>query len=63
MYDGAWLASGSEWYYLLGGGRGTMAKSSWQWIGGSCYYFYESGLMARNTWIGSYRVNAGGQWQ
>ncbi len=54
-----WLLQGNTWYYLKG--DGAMA-TGWNWVGNKCYYFNASGKMAQNTTIGSYRVNANGEW-
>ena len=54
-----WLLQGNTWYYLKG--DGAMA-TGWNWVGNKCYYFNSSGKMAQNTTIGSYRVNANGEW-
>ena len=36
--------------------------TGWQLINNRWYYFYNSGAMASNTWIGKYHVNASGAW-
>ena len=41
---------------------GAMLGQGWHWIGGSCYYMYESGAMASDTWIGDDYVNPSGAW-
>ncbi len=62
-----WLSTGGAWYYL--GGDGAM-KTGWQAIGGNWYYFYKEndpnggvhGMMAANTTIDGYRLQADGAW-
>ena len=58
MFTG-WLKQSNIWYYLSGSGE---MLSGWQQIKGKWYYFYTSGQMASNTKIGSYYVNANGEW-
>ena len=53
-----WLKDGS-WYYLDASGA---MQTGWYQVGGKWYYSYASGAMAANTRIGSYRVNANGEW-
>ena len=54
-----WLSDSGSWYYL--GTDGAM-RTGWYSVGGKYYYSYESGKLAVNTKIGSYRVNAKGEW-
>ena len=54
-----WKLVNGQWYWFNGNGY---MVTGWNWIGGSCYYMYESGAMASNTWIGDYYVNASGAW-
>ncbi|MBQ2238829.1 MAG: choline-binding protein D, partial [Lachnospiraceae bacterium] len=54
-----WLKQSNIWYYLNGSGA---MLNGWQQIKGKWYYFYSSGKMAVNTKIGSYFVNANGEW-
>ena len=58
MFTG-WLKQSNIWYYLNGSGA---MLNGWQQIKGKWYYFYSSGKMAANTKIGSYFVNANGEW-
>ena len=37
-------------------------QTGWKWIEGSCYYFYEDGHMASDTWIDGSYVNGSGAW-
>ena len=56
----------NEWYYKKD--DGTYLKNVWEWLDGNqdgiaeCYYFYEDGKMAYNTYIGEYKINPTGQW-
>ena len=60
-----WLSLGGEWYYL--GSDGAM-KTGWQLVGGKWYYMYLEndphggrwGVMARNTTIDGWRLQADG---
>ncbi|MBR1390211.1 MAG: N-acetylmuramoyl-L-alanine amidase family protein [Lachnospiraceae bacterium] len=54
-----WLSDGGSWYYL--GTNGAM-RIGWYSVGGKYYYSYASGKLAVSTKIGSYRVNANGEW-
>lgn len=54
-----WTADGNR--YLLR--NGTIYRGEWVWIGGACYYFDDSGLLARNTVTpDGWEVNQDGQW-
>ena len=55
-----WLKSGNTWYYL--NPSGAMLGAGWHWINGNCYYMYNSGAMAANTWIDNYYVDGSGAW-
>ncbi|MBQ4521711.1 MAG: cellulase family glycosylhydrolase [Lachnospiraceae bacterium] len=54
-----WFKESNVWYYLNDSGA---MLNGWQQIKGKWYYFYPSGKMAANTKIGSYFVNANGEW-
>ena len=54
-----WIKQNNIWYYLSGNGS---MLDGWQKISGKWYYFYNTGKMASNTKIGSYYVNANGEW-
>ena len=47
---GWWFANGDSWY------------TGWQEIGGKWYYFRTDGYMARDCYIGNYRLNSQGYW-
>ena len=36
--------------------------TGWKWIGGKCYYFDKSGVMAADKWIGDDYVDKSGAW-
>ena len=62
--DGAmvvgWLHLNNNWYYLDGSGA---MLTGWQKIGNTWYYLNSpSGIMAADTWIGSYYVDSNGAW-
>lgn len=57
-FAGAWEHSGSDWKYA---DNGTYLIG-WQWIDGKSYYFDGNGIMAKNTVIDGYELNADGQW-
>ena len=65
-FAGAWRQTESSWWY--DNGDGTFPNNTWQWIDGNndgvaeCYYFYANGLMASNTVVDGYTVNANGAW-
>ena len=75
--DGCWLGSDGAWDETYSGGHwmtnGTgwwyeddadwYPVNQWLWIDGSCYYFYDTGYMATNTYVGSNWVNANGAWE
>ncbi len=75
--DGCWLGSDGAWDETYSGGHwmtnGTgwwyeddadwYPVNQWLWIDGSCYYFYDTGYMAANTYVGSNWVNANGAWE
>ncbi|MBR1390465.1 MAG: N-acetylmuramoyl-L-alanine amidase family protein [Lachnospiraceae bacterium] len=54
-----WLRNANNWYYLDASGA---MKTGWYTTNGKWYYSYDSGALATNTRIGSYRVNADGEW-
>ena len=57
IQDG-WYKAGENWYLYQDG----QMLTGWQWDGGSCYYMYDNGIMAADTWIDNYYVNASGAW-
>ena len=57
IQDG-WFKAGENWYLYQDG----QMLTGWQWDGGSCYYMYDNGIMAADTWIDNYYVNASGAW-
>lgn len=65
IYSG-WLLYKDSWYYLnkhYGAPERTMV-TGWKLIDGTWYYFNpESGVMAADTWIDDYYVNASGAWE
>lgn len=59
-----WMVTGwhkieNKWYYFHSSGR---RMTGWQWVGSKCYYMDEDGVMAADTWIGTYYVDASGAW-
>lgn len=56
-----WQYIGGSWYYLGAANDGAM-KTGWQNVNGYWYYLYSNGIMAANTWIGNYYVDASGRW-
>ena len=55
-----WLQLDGKWYYLNGSGA---MLTGWQKIGSKWYYLNSpSGVMAADTWIGTYYVDASGAW-
>ena len=59
-FAGQWEQTGSDWKYMQD--NGTYATNGWQWIDGKSYYFDANGIMAKNTTVDGYTVNADGQW-
>ena len=61
MVKGVWAFVDGEWYGFWG--DGTMCRG-WIWDSGwnAWFYCYANGIMARNTVIGGYQVNASGIW-
>lgn len=57
-FAGNWEQTGTEWKYVDNGTYMT----GWQWIDGKSYYFDGNGIMAKNTVIDGYELNADGQW-
>ena len=63
---GQWEQNATGYYWQED--DGSYPVSQWKWIDGNgdgiseCYYFNENGYMARNMFIGGYRVNDGGAW-
>lgn len=54
-----WIDDGSHRYYLDEDGY---RKTGWYKTKGSWYYFDENGVLASDTWIDNYYVNASGKW-
>ena len=54
-----WLNADGKTYYF---GDDTIMVTGWQVINGKWYYFYYNGVMAVNTYVGSYYVNSNGVW-
>ena len=55
-----WLHLNNNWYFLDASGA---MLTGWQKIGGTWYYLESpSGIMASDTWIGSYYVDSSGAW-
>ena len=55
-----WLQLGNHWYYLDASGARV---TGWLDLNGTWYYLYpSSGIMAANTWVDGYYVNADGAW-
>ena len=52
-----WVERPDGWYYTNTEG---IMQTGWQTIGGKRYYFYSSGLMAVNTVIDGYTIDANG---
>lgn len=57
-FAGAWEQAETEWKYADNGTYMT----GWQWIDGKSYYFDGNGIMAKDTVIDGYELNADGQW-
>ena len=61
-----WKQDSTVWVYL--GEDGKAVTNCWRWIDGNqdgvseCYYFDKDGLMASDTDIEDYTVNADGAW-
>lgn len=53
-----WIEDGEKTYYL---GDDGYLKTGWFKVKGSWYYFDKDGVMAKNTWIDNYYVNAEGK--
>lgn len=53
-----WIHTEDGWYLYKAG----VMLTGWQWVGGNCYYMYENGIMAADTWIGDWYVDASGAW-
>lgn len=60
-----WEQEGTNWKY---NDNGTYAANGWKWIDGNndgiaeSYYFDSNGILAKNTTIEGYTVNADGAW-
>lgn len=54
-----WGKIDGYWYYFDANGY---RMTGWQHIRGNWYYLANDGKMAADTWIGSYYVNASGEW-
>lgn len=57
ILDG-WVKKEEGWYYYKNG----VMLTGWQVVNGTWYYMEENGLMASDTWIGEYYVDASGAW-
>ena len=57
ILDG-WVKKEEGWYYYKNG----VMLTGWQVVNGTWYYMEENGLMASDTWIGEYYVDASGVW-
>ena len=55
-----WLEYKGEWYFFDLNCK--MVAGKWLQINGKWYYFYADGIMARNTTIGSHKVDSSGAW-
>ncbi len=53
-----WVWTDEGWYLY----RNGVMLTGWQWVGTNCYYMYETGIMAADTWIDNYYVDASGVW-
>lgn len=58
-YSINWEQINGTWYFF---GEDGVMKTGWIEDGGNWYYLTSSGAMAHDTYIGSYYVNASGQW-
>ena len=56
-FAGQWEQAGTDWKYADNGSYMT----GWQWIDGKSYYFGGNGIMAKDTVIDGYTLNADGQ--
>ena len=54
-----WLNNNGKWYYL--GTDGAM-KTGWQLINGKWYCLDLQGVMAYDTTINGYKIDANGAW-
>ena len=59
-FAGQWETAGADWKYK--NDDGTYSTNGWQWIDGKSYYFGSDSIMAKNTTIDGYTLNADGQW-
>ena len=59
-FAGQWETAGGDWKYK--NDDGTYSTNTWQWIDGKSYYFGSDSIMAKNTTIDGYMLNADGQW-
>lgn len=59
-FAGQWETAGADWKYK--NDDGTYSTNTWQWIDGKSYYFGSDSIMAKNTTIDGYTLNADGQW-
>ena len=53
-----WIKKTEGWYYYKDG----VMLTGWIQVAGVWYYMEETGLMAEDTWIGEYYVDANGAW-
>lgn len=53
-----WVEKAEGWYYYKNG----IMQTGWLQVGSTWYYMEEDGLMAEDTWIGEYYVDANGAW-
>ncbi|NIB82803.1 N-acetylmuramoyl-L-alanine amidase family protein [Streptococcus pseudopneumoniae] len=54
-----WLLYNDSWYYL--NSNGDMKVCQWFQVSGKWYYVDASGMLAVNTTVNGYRVNANGE--
>lgn len=54
-----WLKVDGNWYYLSASGA---MLTGWQQISEKWYYLNSDGVMAADTWVGEYYVDADGVW-
>lgn len=63
----AWEQSEQGWKYK-DDGKGVYLVNGWHWLDGNndgiseCYYLDSAGIMAVNTMVDNYTINADGQW-